>query len=112
MTVYSLLKYAMKRGRKTFQTHTLKPDPFSSFPAPSEERDSTSSEPSRITGSGSRRNIGSGGNKTDQPGGKIKPEESNVSVTGSGKEASGYYNISLVRYDAIVAVLLNDMTDI
>jgi hypothetical protein len=61
--------------------------------------DSTSSEPSRITGSGSRRNIGSGSNKTDQPGGKIKPEESNVSVTGSGKEATGYYNISLVRYE-------------
>jgi len=63
------------------------------------QSDSTSSEPSRAVGTGSRRNVGSGGSKTGQFGGKIKPEESNVSVTGSGKETIGYYNISLVRYE-------------
>jgi hypothetical protein len=42
-------------------------------------------ESSRITGSESPRNIGSGGKIT--------------TVTGSGKEATGYYNISLVRYE-------------
>lgn len=44
-------------------------------------------EQSRITGSGSPRNIGSDGKIT------------NTNVTGSGKEASGYYNISLVKYE-------------
>jgi hypothetical protein len=48
-------------------------------------------ETSRITGSRLPGKIGSDG--------KIRPEESNVSVTGSGKEATGYYNISLVRYE-------------
>ena len=60
--------------------------------------DSASSEPSRAVGSGSRSAMGSGKNRSGQSG-EIKPDESNVSVTGSGKEASGYYNISLVKYE-------------
>jgi len=63
--------------------------------------DSESIEPSRAVGSGSRSAIGSVKSQTGKSGqsGEIKPDESNVSVTGSGKETSGYYNISLVKYE-------------
>ena len=62
------------------------------------QSDSTLSEPSRTAGSGTRNAVSTIRIKASQSVGKIKPDESNVSVKGSGKEASGYYNISLVRY--------------
>ncbi len=51
--------------------------------------------------SGSRSRSGSSSSKANpgQTGGNIKPEEARASISGSGDEMEGFYNMSLIRYE-------------
>jgi len=54
---------------------------------------SEASASSGIAGSGSSKG------KTYEAGGKIQPDESSARISGSGNVLTGYYNMSLVRYE-------------